>query len=138
MIKVYTENDERKIKICFHNTFLFSPHVYKDKYLIFCENLRREHPFYLVPQFWEWLNTRSAEISVTSECPQCSYNPANKNQESYIFSTRDILNIPGFVEVRISLPKEEGEDVTLRSERSFTDKSSSDVNETPSGKDLII
>ena len=49
MIKVYTENDERKIKICFHNTFVFSPHVYKDKmssnsldeYLIFCENLRR-------------------------------------------------------------------------------------------------
>ena len=84
MIKVYTENDDRKIKICFHNTFLFS-HVYKDKmssnsldeYLSFCENLRREHPSFLVPQFWEWLNTRSTEISVTSGLPQCSYNSAN-------------------------------------------------------------
>ena len=146
MIKVYTENDERKIKICFHNTFLFSPYVYKDKmssnsfdkYLRFCENLRREHPFCLIPQFWEWLNTRSTEISVTSGCPQCSYNPANKNQECYIFSTRDIINITAFVEVGISLPKEEGEGVSLRSEQSFTDKSSSDVNETSSGKDLII
>ena len=62
MIKVYTENNERKIKICSHNTFLFSPYVYKDKmssnsfdeYLFFGENLRREHPSYLVPQFWEW------------------------------------------------------------------------------------
>ena len=75
MIKVNRENDERKIKICFHSTFLFSPHVYKDKmseansfdeYLIFCENLRRENPSHPVPQFWEWLNTRSTEISVTS------------------------------------------------------------------------
>ena len=48
MIKVDTANDERKIKICFHNTFLFSPRVYKDRmnsnsfdeYLFFCENLR--------------------------------------------------------------------------------------------------
>ena len=31
MIKVYAENDEQKIKICFHNTFLFSPHVYEKK-----------------------------------------------------------------------------------------------------------
>ena len=61
MMNVYTENDERKIKICFHNTFLFSPYVYKqkmssnsfDEYLFFCENLRREHPSYLVPQFCE-------------------------------------------------------------------------------------
>ena len=85
MIKVYGENDERKLKICFHNTFLFYPHVCKDKissnsfdeYLIFCENLRRENPSYLVPQFWEWLNTRSTEIYVTLGCPQCSYNCAN-------------------------------------------------------------
>ena len=34
----------------------------------------------------------------------------------------------------VSLPKEEGEDVSLGSEQSFTDKSSSDVNETPLGK----
>ena len=61
MIKVYTENDERKIKISFHNTFLFSPHVNKDKmsshsfdeYLIFCKNLSTENPFYLAPQFRE-------------------------------------------------------------------------------------
>ena len=37
-----------------------------DEYLIFCENLRRENPSHLVPQFWEWLNTRGTEISVTS------------------------------------------------------------------------
>ena len=54
-----------------------------DKYLIFCENLRREHPSYLVLQFWEWLNTRSTEITVTSASPQYSYNTANQNQESY-------------------------------------------------------
>ena len=55
-----------------------------DESLIFCENLRREHPSYLVPQFWEWLNTRSTEIFVTSGLPQCSYKSANQNQESYI------------------------------------------------------
>ena len=55
-----------------------------------------------------------------------------------IFSTRDIMNITRDVEVGVSLPKEEGEDVSLGSEQSFTDKSSSDVNETPLGKDLII
>ena len=85
MIKVYGENGERKLKICFHNTFLFYPHVCKDKissnsfdeYLFFCENLRRENPSYLVPQFWEWLNTRSTEIYATLGCPQCSYNCAN-------------------------------------------------------------
>ena len=91
MIKVYKENDEQKMKICFLNTFLFSPHVYKDnmssnsfdEYLFFCENLRKEHPCYLVPQFWKWLNTRSTEISVTSGRPQYSYNSANQKQESY-------------------------------------------------------
>ena len=247
MIKVYRENDERKNKICFHNTFLFYPHVCKDKissnsfdeYLIFCENLRRENPSYLAPQFWEWLNTRSTEISVTSGRPHCSYNCVNgelkviyllikfkkvmaskilkikisqrkagekikkrahwstkqtsilakclkehspklesarasefwniirdevnrhspektlkkckdkirnlrdrskKAKEKdfcedfdEIFPTRDIINILGFVEAGVSLPKEEGEDVSLGSEQSFTDKSSSDVNETPLG-----
>ena len=38
----------------------------------------------------------------------------------------------------VSLPKKEGEDVSYGSEQSFTDKSSSDVNETPLGKELII
>ena len=92
MLKVYTENDEQKIKISFHNTFLYSPHVYKDKmrlnsfdeYLVFCKNLRRENPLYLAPKFQEWLNTRSKEISVISGRPHCSYNSAHQNQESYI------------------------------------------------------
>ena len=59
MMKISTQNDIRKIKICFHNTFSFSSHVYKDKmgsssfrkYLFFCENLRRENPSDPVPQF---------------------------------------------------------------------------------------
>ena len=54
------------------------------------------------------------------------------------FSQQEIISIPGFVEVGVSLPKEEGEDFSLGSEESFTDKSSSDVNETPLGKDLIM
>ena len=54
-----------------------------EEYLTFCENLIKEHTSYLVPQFWEWLNTRSTEIFVTSGRPQCSYNSANQNQESY-------------------------------------------------------
>ena len=45
--------------------------------------------------------------------------------------------MPGFVEVRVPLLKEE-EDVSLGIEQSFTDKSSTYVNETPLGKDLII
>ena len=53
------------------------------------------------------------------------------------FSQRDIINIPGFAEVRVPLLKEE-EDVSLGIEQSFTDKSSTYVNETPLGKDLII
>ena len=114
MIKVYTENNERKIKICFHNTFLFSPRVYKDKmssnsfdaYFIFCENLRKEHTSYLVPQFWEWLNTRSTEISVTSGRPQCSYNSANQNQESYIsFSQNKESYDPQLLKINISQRK---------------------------------
>ena len=40
--------------------------------------------------------------------------------------------------MRVSLLKKEGEDVSLGSEQSFTDKSLSDVNETPLGKELII
>ena len=36
-----------------------------------------------------------------------------------------------------SLPKQEGEDVSLGSEQCFTDKLSSEVNETPLGKDLL-
>ena len=40
-----------------------------------------------------------------------------------IFSKRDIIKIPAFVEVGISLPKEEGEDVSLGSEQPFADKS---------------
>ena len=75
-----------KLKFVFITHFYF-PHVYKDKmnsnsfheYLIFCQNLRTEHPSYLVTQFWEWLNTRSTEISVTSGRPRCSYNSANQN-----------------------------------------------------------
>ena len=43
--------------------------------------------------------------------------------------------MPGFVEVRVPLLKEE-EDVSLGIEQSFTDKSSSDVNETPLGNYL--
>ena len=39
--------------------------------------------------------------------------------------------------MRVPLLKEE-EDVTLGIEQSFTDKSSSYVNETPLGKDLVI
>ena len=54
-----------------------------------------------------------------------------------IFSKRDIINIPGFVEVRVPLLKEE-EDVSLGIEQYFTDKSSSYVNETPLGKGLVI
>ena len=37
--------------------------------------------------------------------------------------------------MRVPLLKEEEEDVSLGIEQSFTDKSSSDVNETPLGKD---
>ena len=37
--------------------------------------------------------------------------------------------------MRAPLLKEEEEDVSLGIEQSFTDKSSSDVNETPLGKD---
>ena len=48
-----------------------------------------------------------------------------------IFSTRDIIGIPSFVEMGVLLSKEEGENVSLESEQSFTDKSSSDVNDTP-------
>ena len=36
-----------------------------------------------------------------------------------IFLIRDIINIPGFVEVGVLLSKEEGKDVSLGSEQSF-------------------
>ena len=77
-----------------------------DEYLIFCENLRREHPCYLVPQFCEWLNTKSTEISVRSGRPQCSYNSASQNQESYIsFSQNKKFMTPQLLKIKISCGK---------------------------------